>query len=835
MLTGQVPFFGSSPAEILMKHMTAKPELDDIEEPFARVIRKALAKDPADRYQTVQEMVEDVFGSEHVRNSVSQFSAEDLSIIAERIAQKVKTDKSPEQPAGAVRDAGAGQKDFGARIEQLGERIDAVGERVVNKFAAATSRGQKNRAAAAGAMVDPIDRRQRRTLALATMAVISAGAGLYYSRYGVAFWPMAIFVFVLIGAGSASILLLRWRWLRSLEFYWRWVRSVATGIVAGLCAAVFGTLFLWICYHSALYPGLGPIYPLFFPRAYSTGLIRFGFGSGMGMWLPFAIVLSLVDWWRMTAPNRSKRVSLSLALLLGFLGFVVALIFHTSPFIVGCVMAGTLLVVQIASPLGEGGAEHKAAQQPRNKLRAQAALGNATAVRLVPPWARMLWLLGFAILLGLGLILLIWTGIARLDDEEFVMAVSFGIGGLIFATFCLMRAFRHRFVSLYRYLIKPLLLLICLQSVVTASICLGSWHLGDDEMLVALFFIIFPAILFFVIAFVRSTTVEAMMGKLRIEAAPAYAGEVVSAFKRMWALLLSGGMFLGIFGLHRFYVGKIGTGIVWLLTFGLFGIGQVIDIILICVGQFKDCNGARLIIWQSRDELRRVSMGNRPNAAAQANGPVVAAGVPEQPQADQPGPVASAPVVMPTTAYEPFNPFGFLLSFVGYLLLLLALVIGLGLALHLTWLVAAGFPDQHLAEELQEEFGYAGWPQLVERIAFVVGAAVYMLAAAFIIVARRHRGAAHMIRGAFGLLGMLLCLWALSGVFPIHIYKQVDLVNSFEQEQIGKALDLLFGRADEGAAVWSAIFFIGSVIILAWPPRRSQPQLITTVQNLGAN
>jgi hypothetical protein len=228
-------------------------------------------------------------------------------------------------------------------------------------------------------------------------------------------------------------------------------------------------------------------------------------------------------------------------------------------------------------------------------------------------------------------------------------------------------------------------------------------------------------------------------------------------------------------------------------------------------------------------------MGNRPNAAAQANGPVVAAGVPEQPQADQPGPVASAPVVMPTTAYEPFNPFGFLLSFVGYLLLLLALVIGLGLALHLTWLVAAGFPDQHLAEELQEEFGYAGWPQLVERIAFVVGAAVYMLAAAFIIVARRHRGAAHMIRGAFGLLGMLLCLWALSGVFPIHIYKQVDLVNSFEQEQIGKALDLLFGRADEGAAVWSAIFFIGSVIILAWPPRRSQPQLITTVQNLGAN
>lgn len=67
---------------------------------------------------------------------------------------------------------------------------------------------------------------------------------------------------------------------------------------------------------------------------------------------------------------------------------------------------------------------------------------------------------------------------------------------------------------------------------------------------------------------------------------------VTSDKKKSTALLLC--LLLGMFGGHYFYVGRIGRGLVCLLTMNWFMIGWIVDIVKILSGKFQDNTGMYL-------------------------------------------------------------------------------------------------------------------------------------------------------------------------------------------------------------------------------------------------
>ncbi|UCE46970.1 MAG: protein kinase, partial [Phycisphaerales bacterium] len=818
MLTGDVPFSGSSPAEILMRHMTDVPALDNIEEPFASVIKKALAKDPEDRYKTVQEMVEDLYGSENIRNSVSHFAPEELSVIAERVAAKAHIADQPgvrtprpvtaDEPTREIgRQAVNGTpKNIGRQITETAQRVaqqaDAFGKQVAEKVDA--------RMPFPGT-ADPVNPHQRRTLALLTMAIIAVGAGLLS---GPQHLPLtAVMVFAMTAICSKVILFTHRRWFTTLEPEAQWIPRIGMCFVAAVMASLVPAFI-------GVVAGIGPHlkrsgFPFVFGGSRSPLGMLFGGGT---MWLALAVPMILVNWSRISSPKRAKRLSLGTAIWLGILGLISAGIFGQGGFLIAAVLAGTCLVVQAYSPFGQATQRVPSPQTRKDQTKKKEKQRRSSMVgTLVSPKIRALWWIGCFLTLGFGIFLLIMSGTEMRGDDS-VIAAAMGVNSLIASLFCLVRSARRRFTGWYAYLIKPVLLALLLMTVVTASMCMGGLDLRNEEFLFALFMIIFPAVAFFGVAVIPARVFDGVPKEpvpqpVAPPPAPTFKGRSdVSSFKRLWALLLCAvGMSGFPAGLHRFYVGKIGTGILWFLTGGLFLIGQIIDIILIVTGQFRDRYGRPLGMWLDRSELDTKTPDTGVAAAAQVAGPDVEMPAPQQAGDVQPAATHDftpqpAPVMRSSSAiFERFHPLAFLFSGLGFVLTFVALAVGLFSALHIPYFMGVG--DPHMAADLEDALG-SNWPQLLMDMARIVFIVLMLPAVVCVSIGRRHLGARHLIRGILGLGGLLAAVLMLGDGMYWTFRRGVPAGG---YENFGPILErLLKGLQSEGA-LFAAILFIVAV------------------------
>lgn len=77
----------------------------------------------------------------------------------------------------------------------------------------------------------------------------------------------------------------------------------------------------------------------------------------------------------------------------------------------------------------------------------------------------------------------------------------------------------------------------------------------------------------------------------------------ISSKSRLVVTLLSG--LLGTLGIHRFYLGKVGTGILYLLTGGIFGIGAFVDFLMALFGEAKDKEGKLIYCWTDAEKASK--------------------------------------------------------------------------------------------------------------------------------------------------------------------------------------------------------------------------------------
>ncbi|OWY72095.1 hypothetical protein B7486_03985 [cyanobacterium TDX16] len=352
MLLGRVPFAGATMGEVLMKHLTAQPEVDELPEPFPHVIRKALAKDPNDRYQTVQEMVSEIFSVASLDQSVASFEPGSLSTAAAKATAEMNLRRAADYP-GAATLTGAGSSNVGrntppvaihparmgppGRFERVHNRIGRGVGRVAGRIDNSALAQQLNQAGQA-----PGGHGARAVIAMILAIGISFGVSIITGKTphkGL----LAGVVFLNIASIVQGVLVGSWLSYEKLKVAGVWVPRLLIAAIAAVGLVATSEISSHLTTSQIAIAKSGK---------QVTQVISM-VGSGTADWAgPLILCMIFGDWAGRLFDGRKGKMSLGSAFSIGLAGFIAGGIFlDGQAFKTGVIVAAASLVVQAIGSL----------------------------------------------------------------------------------------------------------------------------------------------------------------------------------------------------------------------------------------------------------------------------------------------------------------------------------------------------------------------------------------------------------------------------------------------------------------------------------------------------
>jgi hypothetical protein len=263
-----------------------------------------------------------------------------------------------------------------------------------------------------------------------------------------------------------------------------------------------------------------------------------------------------------------------------------------------------------------------------------------------------------------------------------------------------------------------------------------------------------------------------------------HAGPSPSPEDKLTCLICAGVGVFGVCGIQRMAVGKVWTGLLYFFTLGLFGIGQVLDVILILAGRFTDAQGRPVVQWEREP--------------------------PGAPRRGLPGSMAGPNVPSVQGARRAVGRLGSaLMGLAGGLIMLVSLGLGLVWATRLPF-VLRGVEGYELAHVE---------PMLITRVLELAMWLAALLAAVLMTLLRRRQGAAAMFRGVLGLGLLVGAVFALAeSLGPVDASWYLLVGEQLDGSTPGKAVEMYLERFDPWGGLASLGLVMAGVFALAWTP-----------------